>query len=110
MERLASAIILLLLFVSVSCSGIDSGVIVRKEYQPARTYTMLLPLTVSTKYPILVPYTIYDDADYVLLLEKNGETGRVFVSESVFKSVSIGNYFRGVTVKENNRKERVDSK
>lgn len=96
-------------FVLVSCGGVDNGVIIKKEYQPARIYTTLLPVTVftgKTSTTIMIPHTIYDDEDFVLLLKNKDDTGNVFVTKSIFESVNIGEYFNGATIKENNRKER----
>ena len=97
------------LFVLASCSDIDRGIIIKKEHQPARTYTTLLPVTVftgKTTTTMLIPYTIYDDEDFVLWLKNEDDAGKVFVTKSTFHSVGIGEYFDGATIEENNRKER----
>ena len=106
MAKLLFATILLVL---VSCGSVDNGVIIKKEHQPARTYTTLLPVTFftgKTTITTLIPYTIYDDEDYVLLLKNKDDKGKVFVTKSIWDSVSIGEYFEGATIEENNRKER----
>ena len=48
------SILLFCLLTLVSCNELKEGLIVDKEYEPARSYMMLMPITTGGKYPTTV--------------------------------------------------------
>ncbi|MDE6020827.1 MAG: hypothetical protein K2H01_07530 [Ruminococcus sp.] len=73
--------------------GIESGTVIDKEYKPEHTYTTYI----RTSNGIMVPCSTHHDAQYKIKLsgEENGETvtGWIYVSESVYESYNIGDYY-----------------
>lgn len=76
------------------CAGsIESGTVIDKEYKPEHTSTTYI----RTSNGIMVPCSTHHDAKYEIKLsgEENGEkvTGWIYVSEEVYNSYNIGNYY-----------------
>jgi hypothetical protein len=70
---------LLLALVAVALTGcggppkLDNGYVYKKTYEPARSYVAFIPLIISCGQSctsvIMVPYSFYDDPDYILWLK-----------------------------------------
>lgn len=90
----------LLIIVLGGCNKLDSGTVISKRYEPARTYVAWMPLTMSTGKSIMVimvPYTIYDNEDYVLRI-KGKHKGKdivesVYTSQSCYNKTIVGDHW-----------------
>ena len=102
----ASAILplLLVLFLAIACSPrLKEGVIFNKYHDPPRTFVMFIPFNVCsggrtpTCTTILLPYVIYDDEDWVLVLEdRNGDEcrkGEVYTDQATYEGYKKGDYY-----------------
>lgn len=84
---------------------LKEGIITSKEHQEAETSIALTPMIVpgpnNTSTTIMIPYTIYDDEDYILHLEnceestdgRKCETGKVYVDQNTYEAYAEGEFF-----------------
>ena len=96
-------IVFTLLIVLISCSdSINEGDVYEKEFKPEYTTVSVLPMTISngkTVTTIMVPYTIHYPDRWVIYIKAYDEETRkwitedFYVSEEVYDSVNIGDYF-----------------
>lgn len=86
-------LIILLSILTFSCTHLDKGTVIEKNYEPPRTYVTLMPISTG-KTVIMIPYIIYDNEDYILTVEGVKDEDviheNVYVSEDCYKSLSIG--------------------
>lgn len=90
-------------FFGAGCGGIDSGTVVKHEYQPEHTYFMMMPIQTGsicsgnppTCTPIygMFPFWIHDDEDYVLHLRDGDKKGSVTVSREVYEATKDGDHY-----------------
>ena len=96
-------LIVLALIMLISCSdSINEGDVYEKEFKPEYTTVSVLPMTISngkTVTTIMVPYTIHYPDRWVIYIKAYDEETRkwitedFYVSEEVYDSVNIGDYF-----------------
>lgn len=93
--------IVILLGVIVSCtSPITEGHVVKKMYEPERTYTQMVPITRmsgKTTVTTYIPQIVHDDEDFYVIFENKNEDGEVVqrtiaVQKSFYERVSTGDY------------------
>lgn len=102
---LAVAFFVILAFVLVltGCGDMEAGEVTRKEYQPERTYFMMLPVQTGqicsgnppTCVPIMgmFPFWIRDDEDWVLHLRDGDKTGKANVSQNTYDGLDVGEWY-----------------
>lgn len=78
-----------------SCNRLESGEVLNKEYEPATTFVMFMPMVIDDKgNTIMIPYIIYDNEDYKLTVrgQYEGKTRfeTVYVTEACYKSTLVG--------------------
>lgn len=102
MKRIiAIMLVIISLFALCACSNeIEQGVVFKKEYKPAFTTVMIIPMVVSTgkgTTTIPVPYTYYYPERWVIYIqdEVNGElvTEDFYVSQEFYNQVNIGDIY-----------------
>jgi len=93
-------LIILILFV-FGCNKLESGTVVGKRYEEARTYVTIIPITISngkTTSIVPIPYTIYDDEDYIISISgiHNGEIKyeEYYVDKETFDQYDINFTFK----------------
>lgn len=96
-------LIVLALIMLTSCSdSINEGDVYEKEFKPEYTTVSVLPMTISsgkTVTTIMVPYTIHYPDRWVIYIKAYDEEAcnwineDFYVSEEVYDSVDIGDYF-----------------
>lgn len=109
MTLLTAAAVALCLVACCGCGGssLDHGRIIDKQYQEPLTTTMLFPMPIScgtscTTF-IMIPWVVYDDADWILWLEaceKDPETGErscdhgeAYVDQQTYEEWEVGEWF-----------------
>ena len=65
-----------------------------KQYEPATQFVAVMPMVIGNT-TIMIPYTIYDDEDYVLNVmgytkENDRKCRRIYVSKEQYDAVRIG--------------------
>lgn len=95
MKRLF-AVLAMALFL-VGCNPPPSeGTIIAKEHQDA-TWTMYFITVYCGKGCFtMVPQYIYDDEDWILILENDEREWSLYVSEEEYNSVRVGQYLGGL--------------
>jgi uncharacterized lipoprotein NlpE involved in copper resistance len=98
-------IIVLLVVVTMILGGcshrLNSGEVYNKEYTPAHTQTMIIPIVISngkTSETILMPYIYYYPDTWTLKIKDFQDnkwiTDEYYVSKDVYDAVSVGNEFK----------------
>lgn len=89
-----------LLFLSGCSSGITSGEVYEKEFEPAHMETEYRTTVIYTGESVstaLIPYTVYYDDQYVLYIKafdgENWLTEDFYVPKAVYDAVQIGDMF-----------------
>lgn len=80
-------IVFLSLIAFASCSNIQEGRIIKKWYEPARTWVSVVPIVTSTgktTTTTMVPMVHYDDEDYCIKIEKYVEDKEKYVTRTVY--------------------------
>ena len=111
-------LLVLVLISLISCQKQKYGTITEKWHEPARTYVMLMPMTISsgkTFTTILIPYVIYDNEDWCIKVNRVTEKGDTisrdyYVSPGAYDTLNVGKFIciDGNCDEEdnNNKKER----
>ncbi len=96
-------IMLLTAFLLTSCEKpITEGEVVNKVYEPAQTYVIMYPMTVSsgkTITTIMVPMIVYDDEDWIIKIQKFDENKQkwryrtIWVTSELYHSIAVGGWF-----------------
>lgn len=82
----------LLVFLLVGCSPkIKDGNVTHKIYEEPRRWVQFVPVSVG-KTIIMQQYWHYDDEDWILVISKDGETRKLYVTEKFYKSVKVGDW------------------
>ena len=80
-------IILICLVVMIAGCGreLTEGEVVGKYYEPDRTFVMLMPMAISCGQScistMMIPYIMYDDEDYVLIISGRDRNGNLITEE-----------------------------
>ena len=109
-------ILLLILMLPVlfwDCEKLRYGNVIKKWYEPARTYMVFMPVMCG-KSTIIVPYIMYDDQDWCIQVEGVGTKNNLvkqtyYVPKAQFDSLAIGSFLcvDGVCTEDtNNTKKR----
>lgn len=69
------------------CGNIDSGVVTKKEHKGAWVQTTMIP---SGK--ALIPLLTTHPEQYVIHISNNNHYGKCYVTESHYRTISIGDY------------------
>lgn len=104
MKKLLAFLLAVALILSLcSCSTITEGEVYKKEYRPAFTTVMMLPLVHSngkTTTTTMVPYIIYYPDRYVVFIKAfvNNEwkTEDYYVPKDTYDTLNIGDMFEYV--------------
>lgn len=88
--------IITLMAAFVSCQKMKYGNIEERWYEPSRTYTMFMPVSTG-KIVVMVPYTVYDNADWCILVKGVGEKGDTitrtyYVTPEAYDTLTIGKF------------------
>ena len=101
-----------LLLLGCSKPPLHNTRVLDKQYEPANSFTTLMPILIG-KTTILMPYTIYDDEDFVLNVmgyTKDGDRKcrRLYVTRDTFDEVQIGDNVDRLTMNytDEHRKEK----
>lgn len=105
-------IIIFLAFVFFSCQQSAPGTVVKKWYEPARTYTVTLPVTVNvgkSRITNLVPHRMHDGEDWCISVEHEGKEKTYYLAKDQYNSIKVGDMFypdKANKKDTNNKKER----
>jgi len=100
--KMKEILLIVILLLGFGCRGIQEGTVIDKWYEPSsKQFLGLTQRAVPSGgsfTTISVPTWRYDDEDWVIKIEgfsKKHEplTNVFYVSEKMFKSISIGDYF-----------------
>lgn len=76
---------------------LTEGTVTEKQYEPAHTFVALLPVTMGNS-TIMIPYTHYDDEDFILVVEgeRDGKVirQRLYVSGHIWNRLEVGEMYR----------------
>jgi hypothetical protein len=105
-------ILYILILLAVGCNPIEEGVVVEHRHEEAKKTLVLMP-TLIGKVPVLYPYWMFDDEDWVLIIEGENKTLKsVYVTEECYNSLEDGDYWRKTSscsfADDNNRKTKAD--
>ena len=89
-----------ILLQACSSSALQEGTVIKKWYEPATTYLIMIPTTVmigKSTTIVMVPYTIIDGEDYCVKIqgvdEKSDTTTRtLYVPLSMYDTLNVGQY------------------
>ena len=98
---IAIILVIISLFTLCACGNeIEQGVVFKKEYKPAFTTIMFIPMVISTgkgTTTVSVPYTYHYPERWVIYIqdEVNGElvTEDFYVSQEFYNQVNIGDIY-----------------
>lgn len=82
-NKLQFLVPLMILLVLSGCHRLEEGLVIEKEYQPTRTYTIMQPMRIG-KVTMLVPHRVTDYEDWVLTVE--GAYGAEIIHEHIYVS------------------------
>lgn len=93
-----TVVIMLYLFIAACKAMIpENGVVVGKQYEPEYALIEIVPTPVATgitKIQVLTPYFIYDNEDWVLVVESTQDNKvkkvKIYTTEEIFNSYQIG--------------------
>lgn len=79
---------------------LSEGEVISKRYESENTYISYIPMTTfigKTPITTLMPYTMYDDEDFILQVIGKTEKGKTvtsnwYVSEEKYKNSKVGDY------------------
>lgn len=74
------------------------GTIIAKRYEPENSYTIMQTFFISENQSITVPLTVYDDEDFILVLEGYTAAGirgkqELYVTRTIYEITHIGDSF-----------------
>ena len=85
-------LIILSLFL-ISCNHLERGTVLKKEYEPEHSYTVLIPIRIG-RVTTFIPHRVIDNEDFVLTIEGEykGELihEHVYVTEQCYNSLKNG--------------------
>lgn len=77
----------------ISCNHLEKGTVLKKDYEPEHSYTMIQPMRVG-KVTMMIPHRVTDYEDFVLTIEGEykGEIihEHVYVSKQCYNSLKPG--------------------
>lgn len=86
-------IFIMVAMVMLSCNHLEKGTVLKKEYEPKRSYVSFIPMIIG-KVTTLIPYVITDNEDFVLTVEGeyNGEIvhENVYVTKKCYEQMQAG--------------------
>lgn len=113
-ERTLGILAIILILLSLSgCSTITEGKIVEKEFIPAHTETLLVPIVMSTgtsTFTNFIPVTRDYEDQWIIIFEGMNEEGeketrKVYTDEKTYNLCDIGENFIYVTNRDSDEPE-----
>ena len=104
-KMLGNVVAVTLAVVLAACEPpIRSGQVVQKLYEPARTWTAMVPMSVycgqNCRMMTMVPMTHYDDEDFILIIQGWNEKAEEFQRRRIYvatrrqwESIQTGDWF-----------------
>jgi hypothetical protein len=98
----------LVLLIAACGNSISQGKVIAKGHEDASTSMMMMPIMtgqvcsgsgttysprVCTPIYTYIPYTVYDDEDWKLELVNGKHHGWLYVSQSVYDTVTVGEFY-----------------
>lgn len=103
MKKIAFIVIIVLLI--SGCNELKQGIVIKKWHEAARTYVQMIPITTvhtagKTTYTTMkmIPYVIYDDEDFCILIEGKTDRGKTkqetyYLTEGIYEAIRVGDTF-----------------